>query len=119
MAVTVVTTSPAAQGSSPAVGRSIYVEGNRYKGRFNIALTGTYVTGGIAWDPGALTGWTFPLAEARFQTHVTVANILLQRYQATFDFVNKKVLIYDSVDNDEPNGDTLTGLAFDVELVSE
>ena len=119
MAITATTTSPAAQGSSPAAGRSIYVEGNRYKGRFNVSLSGTYVTGGFAWDPGALVGWTFPLAEVRFQTHVTLANVLLQRYQATYDFVNKKILVFDSTDNDEPNGDTLTGLTFDVELVSE
>lgn len=118
MTITATTTSPANKGGNPATGRNIYPEGNRTIGRFNVSLSGTYVTGGFAWDP-ATFGFPYLPAEVRFQTHLAVANVLLQRYQGTYDFVNKAILIYDSVDNDEPNGDSLTGLIFDVEVVSE
>lgn len=119
MTVTATTTSPAAVGSSPTAGRSIYVEGNRYVGRFKVAASSTYVTGGFAWDPGALVGWTFPLAEVWFTPHITAANIALLRMTATYDFVNKKIMLIDQNTAAEPNAVDISGLAFDVVLVSE
>jgi hypothetical protein len=120
MTVTAVTTSPAAQGSSPAAARSIYVEGNRTVGRFRVTVTGTYVNGGFAWNPQSLVGFDHPVAEVWFTPHVLVANVLLgARYLPAFDFVNKTIMLFDNVDGDEPSGDTLDGLAWDVVIVSE
>lgn len=116
-AASIATTSPAT-GSVVTVGRNIYVEGNRTVAKFRLTISDAYATGGIAWDP-ATVGVTFPVAEVYFTPHVLVANVLLTRYVPSFDFVNKAIMIFDSVDGDEPNTDDLTGLAFDVTLVSE
>ncbi len=112
------TTSPSA-GSVVTVGRNIYAEGNRTVARFQVTIKDLYATGGVAWDPRK-SGVNFPIASVSFTPHILVANVGLLRYSAAaYDFVNKAILIFDSTDGDEPNGDDLTGLVFDVEVVSE
>lgn len=113
-------TSTKAHGGNPATGRNIYVEGNRYVGRFRLTLKDLYETGGgsLAFDPQTY-GFPGSPAEVRFTHHLTVANVLLRRYDATYDYVNKKILLFDTVDGDEPNTDDVTGLAFDVLVVGE
>lgn len=119
MTVTATTTSPAATGSNPATGRNIYNVGNRIVGRFHVSLSSTYVTGGIPWDPQTY-GFPYRPAEVRFATHVLVASVLVgSRYLPGYDFVNKKITVFDVTDGDEPNGDDLTGVAWDIEVISE
>lgn len=110
-------TSPSS-GSVVTVGRNIYDEGNRTVARFQVTLKDLYATGGVAFD-FATVGVTFPIAEVRFSPHVLLANVLLTRYFPSYDFVNKKIMLFDTVDGDEPNTDDITGLIFDVEVVSE
>lgn len=120
MAVTVVTTSPAAVGSSPGAARSIYVEGNRYLGRFTLACSSTYLTGGFSWDPGLLVGWTQPLAEVKFSLHLLAANIAKGALIPSYDFVNKKIMLVSASTGAElANATDITGLTLDVTLVSE
>jgi hypothetical protein len=112
--------SLAAQGSSPAAGRGIYVEGNRYVGRFRVTIVDLYETGGgaLVFKPETY-GFPAPVASVSFTPHLTVANVLLAKYQGVYDFVNKKILIVDVTDGTEPNTDDLTGLVLDVTVVSE
>src|SRR5665213_1559408 len=106
-------TAPAASGSSPASGRNIYGEGNRTVARFRVTIKDSYETGGGAlnFDPKTFGFPTAP-AEVWFTPHLLVASIGLARYTPVYDFVNKKILIFDQVDGDEPSTDDLTGLAF-------
>lgn len=117
-AASITLASPSAQGGAIATGRNIYAVGNRMVGKFRLTFADLYATGGTAVDFAA-QGFTYPIAEVAFTPHVTVANVLLTRYFPSYDFVNKKVMIFDTVDGDEPNTDDLTGLVFDVTVTSE
>lgn len=118
-AATVAITSPAAKGSSPAAARSIYAEGNRIIGRFVVTVKDLYATGGVACDFQALTGFPVPIAQVVFSPHILIANVALFRYTPSWDFVNKKLVLFDQTDHDEPDTDDVTGLVYDVILVSE
>ena len=119
MTTTVATTSPVATGGKPATGRNIYIEGNRYVGRFQVVLTGTWVAASpVAWDPAA-QGFPYLPAEVKFEKHLTIANIALARYNAVYDYVNKEIQLFDTTDGDTADGDTVTGVTFDVVVYSE
>lgn len=112
--------SPAPTGGQPTVGRNIFVEGNRYIGLFTVTIKDLYETGGgsLNFDPQKY-GFPGRPVLVQFSYHLTIANVALMRYVPNYDFVNKKIIIFDQTDHDEPNTDDLTGLVLDVRVVGE
>jgi hypothetical protein len=115
-----VVSGPSAVGSAAVSGRNIYAEGNRWIGRFTITIKDLYETGGgsLNFDPRTL-GFPTPVAQVFFSTRPLIANVALLRYTAFYDYVNKKIIIFDQTDHDEPNTDDLTGLVLDAVVIGE
>ncbi len=113
-------TSQAGTGSSPADSRGIYIAGNRYVGKFTVTIKDLYEAGGgsLNFDPQKF-GFPAPVAAVEFTYHLLIANVALMRYVPFYDFVNKKICIFDQTDHDEPNTDDLTGLVLDVTVYGE
>lgn len=112
--------SPSAQGSNPATGRNIYVEGNRYVARFRVTLATSHVGAGTsdAFDP-ATYGFPYKPAEVALRWHDAPSVANNYRYVPSYDYVNKRICLWDSVDNDNGDGDTLTSPVLDVIVYSE
>lgn len=113
--------APAPVGGKPASGRNIFDVGNRKVGKFRLtahAGTTTYATGGIAFDPRA-NGFDAPVAEVSIVADRLIASVANYRYQYGYDYVNKKIVVFDQTDHDEPNGDDLSADVLTVTVTSE
>jgi len=110
--------SPAAAGSNPAVGRNIYVEGNRYVGRFQITLPSQWTGAGVAFDPKTF-GFPSPVVSVNFKARDVLSQQGRARYTVGYDYTNKKICVWDGTDSDTADGDDLSTLTFDVTVVGE
>ena len=116
MTSALVVSSPYGNGSEPATGRNVYVEGNRYIARFRLTLPNPWVGAGVAFDPATYGMPTRPASMASDAHTVLAAR---GRYFLSYDFADKNLCIWDLLDGDTADGDDLSGYQFDVEFVSE
>ena len=110
--------SPYALGSNPATGRNIYVEGNRYVARFKVTLATAHAGAGDAFDPEKY-GFPYLAAEVKFAWHDSASMANNYRYLPSYDYTNKKICLWDHIDNDNGDSDTLTSPVLDVVVYSE
>lgn len=109
-------------GQSAGLNRAIDTVGTKRVAHFKItaaAGTTTYATGGFAFDPRKY-GFDKPVARVIVVTEPDlVANVAVLRYRGSYDYVNKAILVFDTTDADEPNGDDISHVVFNVEVWSE
>ena len=110
--------SPAPLGGSPATGRNLYIEGNRYVARFKVTLATAHVGAGDAFDPEAY-GFPYLAAEVKIAWHDSASMANNYRYLPSYDYTNKKICLWDHIDNDNGDSDTLTSPILDVVVYSE
>ena len=98
-----VVTSPFAQGSNPATGRNVYVEGNRYVARFQITLPSSWTGAGVAFDPETY-GFPYSPAEIKIEPHDVATHKAAPTCILSYDFANKKLCLWDATNSNTADG---------------